>query len=48
MNQKNPKNLKFKCNITTTNISMGWNDRIEIFKSQIDNKEYLVYQNKNI
>ena len=45
--QKNPKNLRFKYNITTTNISMGWNDRIEIFKSQIDNEEYLVYQNSN-
>jgi WD40 repeat protein len=44
---KEPKNLKFKENITTTNTNWGWNDIFEIFISYIDNKEYLVSPNSN-
>ena len=47
INQKNPKNLRFKCNITTTNTSAGWNDMFEIFKSPNENKEYLISPNSN-
>ena len=47
MNQKNPKNLKFKCNITTANTYLGWNDIFEIFKTQNENKEYLVSPKSN-
>ena len=42
---KDPKNLKFKCNITTTNTKNGWNDIFEIYTSFKDNKEYLVSPN---
>ena len=42
-----PKNLKFKENITTTNTNYGWNDMFEIFISYRDNKEYLVSPNTN-
>ena len=42
-----PKNLKFKENITTTNTDCGWNDMFEIFISYKDNKEYLVSPNTN-
>ena len=42
-----PKNLKFKENITTTNTYCGWNDIFEIFISYKDNKEYLVSPNTN-
>ena len=42
-----PKYLRFKCNITTTNTSVGWNDIFEVFISTIDNKEYLVSPNSN-
>ena len=45
--KKEPKNLKFKENITTTNSSAGWNDIFEIFISYKDNKEYLVSPNTN-
>jgi len=45
--KKDPKNLKFKDNITITNTSAGWNDIFEIFISYKDNKEYLVSQNCN-
>ena len=44
---KNPKNLKFKLNITTTNTVNGWNDMFEIFTSFKDNKEYLVSPNSD-
>ena len=44
---KDPKNLKYKLDITTTNISAGWNDIFEIYISYIDNKEYLVSPNTN-
>ena len=47
INQKNPKNLRFKCNITTTNTPAGWNDMFEIFNSYNDKKEYLVSPNSN-
>ena len=39
-----PKNLRFKCNITTTNTPIGWNDLLAIFISSIDNKEFLFLQ----
>ena len=45
--KKEPKNLKFKENITTTNTYYGWNDIFEIFISYKDNKEYLVSPNTN-
>ena len=45
--KKDPNNLKFKSNITTTNTNEGWNDIFEIFISYIDNKEYLVSPNAN-
>jgi len=45
--KKEPKNLKFKENITTTNTSCGWNDMFEIFISYKDNNEYLVSPNNN-
>ena len=45
--KKEPKNLKFKENITTTNTNGGWNDMFEIFISYKDNKEYLVSPNTN-
>ena len=45
--KKEPKNLKFKENITTTNTNEGWNDMFEIFISYKDNKEYLVSPNTN-
>ena len=45
---KDPKNLKFKSDITTTNTSAGWNDIFEIFISYKDNKEYLVFSNSII
>ena len=44
---KDPKNLKYKLDITTTNTSAGWNDRFEIYISYKDNKEYLVSPNTN-
>ena len=34
---KDPKHLKFKSNITTTNTNYGWNDIFEIFISHKDN-----------
>ena len=40
-----PKNLKIKENITTTNTYYGCNDIFEIFISYKDNKEYLVLLN---
>ena len=45
--KKDPKNLKFKDNITITNTPIGWNDMFEIFISYKDNKEYLVSPNCN-
>ena len=45
--KKEPKNLKFKENITTANTYGGWNDMFEIFISYKDNKEYLVSPNTN-
>ena len=45
--KKEPKNLKFKENITTTNTPWGWNDMFEIFIPNKDNKEYLVSPNTN-
>ena len=45
--KKEPKNLKFKENITTTNTPAGWNDKFEIFISYKDNNEYLVSPNSN-
>ena len=45
--KKDPNNLKFKSDITTTNSDCGWNDRFEIFILYIDNKEYLVSPNSN-
>ena len=44
---KDPKNLKYKLDITTTNTDYGWNDIFEIYISYIDNKEYLVSPNTN-
>ena len=43
----NPNNLRFKCNITTTNCSIEWNDKFEIFTSKKVNKTYLVSPNVN-
>ena len=45
--KENPKNLRFKANITTVNTPYGWNDMSEIFTSKKDNKEYLVSPNAN-
>ena len=45
--KKEPKNFKFKENITTTNSSTSWNDMFEVFISYKDNKEYLVSPNTN-
>ena len=45
--KKDPKNLKFKENITITNTPAGCNDIFEIFISYKDNKEYLVSPNCN-
>ena len=45
--KKKQKNLRFKCNITTTNTPVGWNDMFEIFKSPNENKEYLISPNSN-
>ena len=44
---KDPKNLKYKLDITTINTYCGWNDMFEIYISYIDNKEYLVSPNTN-
>ena len=44
---KDPKNLKYKLDITTTNTDWGWNDIFEIYISYIDNKEYLISPNTN-
>ena len=44
---KEPKNLKFKYNIITTNTFSGSNDIFEIFISNKDNEEYLASQNAN-
>jgi len=43
--KKEPKNLKFKENITSTNTHLGWNDMFEVFISYKDNKEYLASPN---
>ena len=42
---KDPKDLKFNSNITTTNTKSGWNDMFEIFISCKDNKAYLASPN---
>ena len=44
---KDPKNLKFKENIITTNTCYGWNDIFEIFTSYKDKLEYLASPNLN-
>jgi len=45
--KKEPQNLKFKYNITTTNTDYGWNDIFEMFISYKDNKEYIISLNTN-
>ena len=42
-----PKNLKFRENIVTTNTDYGWNEIFEIFISYKDGKEYLSSPNVN-
>ena len=44
---KDPKKIKFKSDLTTTNTDWGWNDIFEIFISHKDNKEYLISPNTN-
>ena len=44
---KKGPNLKYKLDITNTNIKWGWNDIFEIFISYKDNKEYLISPNIN-
>ena len=43
--QKVPNKLQFKKDITTKNVTEGWNDLFEIFISYKDNKEYLISAN---
>ena len=45
--QKDPKNLKYKYDITNSNDKFGANDIFEVFTSYKDNKEYLVSKNNN-
>ena len=45
--KKEPKDLKYKYDITNTNTVSGLNDIFEIFKSYKDNKEYLISPNNN-
>ena len=40
------QNLKYKLDITYSNISVGLNDIFEIFISYIDNQEYLISPNR--
>ena len=42
---EDPKQLKFKENMTNTNSTSGWNDIFEIFTSYKDNNEYLISPN---
>ena len=44
---KEPQNLKYKYDITNTNIKYGLGDIFEIFISYKDNKEYIVSPNIN-
>ena len=49
--EKEPQNLKYKLDITTTNDNWGMNDIFEVFKSYEDNKEYIIspnYENHNL
>ena len=49
--EKEPQNLKYKLDITTTNDNSGMNDIFEVFKSYEDNKEYIIspnYENHNL
>ena len=45
--KKDPNNLNYNSDITTTNTPVGWNDMFEIYISYKDNKEYLVSPNTN-
>ena len=45
--KKEPKNLKYKLDISKTNIPLGWNDIFEVFISYKDKQEYLISPNKN-
>ena len=42
-----PQNLKYRYNITNTNIKYGFGDIFEVFISYKDNKEYIVSPNVN-
>ena len=44
---KEPQNLKYKYDITNTNIIYGYSDIFEIFISYKDNKEYIISPNIN-
>ena len=45
--KKELQNLKYKLDITNTNTNAGCNDIFEIYISYKDNKEYLIFPNKN-
>ena len=45
--KKNPKNLKFKQDVVTTNTKCGLNDIFEVYISLKDNVQYLISPNKN-
>ena len=45
--EKEPKDLKFKIDITHTNDNIGSNDIFEVFISYKDNKEYIISKNTN-
>ena len=44
---KDPQNLKYKCDITNSNIQVGYSEILEIFISYKDNKEYIISPNIN-
>ena len=43
--KKDPKNLKYKFDLITSNTDLGCNDKFEIYISYKDNQEYLVSPN---
>ena len=43
--KKDPKNLKYKFDLITSNTDLGCNDKFEIYISYRDNQEYLVSPN---
>jgi len=46
VNSGNPNDLKFKCDLVSTNTKGGLNDIFEVYRSIKDNEDYLVSPNK--